>query len=202
MVLGKLPAVPWRPQTATIVVAASDSLYDERADYVCDGVADNVEIQAAIDALPAGGGSIVLLDGTYNITTTITSSNYCYIKGQGFGTILDVSALPVNRPSIIMGDYSTISSLKINGSIDPLHNIYHQNLSAGNHTTIEGIWMNAVATGIAVQSKQDVKIINCILTNVQAISAWGPAVYTHTSSQVSIQGIFVSDSDRGLENRG
>ena len=36
---------------ATFVVAASDSLHKERADYVCDGVNDQVEIQAGIDAL-------------------------------------------------------------------------------------------------------------------------------------------------------
>ena len=40
---------------ATVVVAASDSLNKAAANYVCDGVADNVEIQAAIDALPGGG---------------------------------------------------------------------------------------------------------------------------------------------------
>ncbi len=41
-------------RTATKVVAASDSPTNSKlgADYVCDGTADNVEIQAAIDALP------------------------------------------------------------------------------------------------------------------------------------------------------
>ena len=42
-------------RTATVVVAAADSLHPEQADYVCDGVDDQVEIQAAIDALPNGG---------------------------------------------------------------------------------------------------------------------------------------------------
>ena len=41
---------------ATVVVAASDSLNKAAANYVCDGVDDDVEIQEAIDALPAGGG--------------------------------------------------------------------------------------------------------------------------------------------------
>jgi len=36
---------------ATIVVAASDSLNKGAANYVCDGTADNVQIQAAVDAL-------------------------------------------------------------------------------------------------------------------------------------------------------
>ena len=43
-------------QSATFVVAASDSLHQGYADYVCDGVDDQVEIQAAIDALPSKDG--------------------------------------------------------------------------------------------------------------------------------------------------
>ncbi|MCL0087725.1 polysaccharide deacetylase family protein, partial [Dehalococcoidia bacterium] len=54
-------------RTATIVVAASDSSPQSKAqaDFVADGVDDQVEIQAAIDALPASGGRVVLLEGTY-----------------------------------------------------------------------------------------------------------------------------------------
>ena len=60
-----------KPQAATFVIAASDSLHKERADYVCNGVDDQVQIQAAIDALPDGGGRITLLDGKFNISDTI-----------------------------------------------------------------------------------------------------------------------------------
>ena len=64
--------------SATITIAASNSLPQSKANatYVCDGVDDNVEIQAAIDSLPetkedTGGGSIQLLEGTFNIGATI-----------------------------------------------------------------------------------------------------------------------------------
>ena len=41
-------------------------------DYLCDGTADQTEINAAINRfLPATGGEIVILDGTYNITAKI-----------------------------------------------------------------------------------------------------------------------------------
>ena len=50
---------------ATFVVAASDSKNKEKADYVCDGVDDQVEIQAAIDALPVSGGKISLSEGFF-----------------------------------------------------------------------------------------------------------------------------------------
>jgi len=58
---------------ATYVIAASDALahVKAQADYVCDGTADNVEIQAAIDALPATGGLIHLSVGTFVLNTSI-----------------------------------------------------------------------------------------------------------------------------------
>ena len=77
------------PSTATFVIAASDSLYPARADYVCDGTDDDVQIQAAINALPAGGGKVVLLDGTFNITTQTNLVSNMVIEGQGHSTKLN-----------------------------------------------------------------------------------------------------------------
>lgn len=53
---------------ATRVVAASNAHADSKAaaDYVCDGVADQVEINAAIADLPANiGGRVLLTEGTF-----------------------------------------------------------------------------------------------------------------------------------------
>lgn len=72
---------------ATIVVAPVNSGYT--ADYYTDGVADDVQIQAAITALPAGGGRVVLCEGTYNISVTITIPNSnTILEGAGNATIL------------------------------------------------------------------------------------------------------------------
>ena len=73
---------------ATLVVSASDSLHKERADYVCDGVDDQVEIQAAIDALPNGGGEVILLEGLYWINANINLKSNVTVSGQGYGTHL------------------------------------------------------------------------------------------------------------------
>jgi len=70
-------------RSATYVVAASDAPAHviAQADYVCDGTADDVQIQAAIDALPVptviytnmieGGGKVLLSGGQFNISTPI-----------------------------------------------------------------------------------------------------------------------------------
>lgn len=60
-------------RTATLVVAAADSLPQNQAyaDYVGDGIDDQVEIQEAIDALPSGGGKVVLFEGTYLLSNSV-----------------------------------------------------------------------------------------------------------------------------------
>jgi len=74
------------PRTATYVVAAYDAPehVKAQADFVCDGVDDQVEIQAAIDSTTHElGGRIFLTEGTYNITSTIKVYRYIWLMGAG-----------------------------------------------------------------------------------------------------------------------
>lgn len=66
---------PYKGMTAARYVVATNASAREkaRADYLCDGVADNVQIQAAIDAIKAEGGGIVQLSGgSFNLAATLT----------------------------------------------------------------------------------------------------------------------------------
>jgi len=79
------------------LVAASDAptLYKLIAPYKCDGTADDVQIQAAIDALPAygGGGSVILSAGNFNIAASINIRGSLRLKGQGvYATRLNLAA--------------------------------------------------------------------------------------------------------------
>jgi parallel beta-helix repeat protein len=83
-----MPAVT---RGATRVVAASNSVDKSRAHYVCDGVDDQVEINKAIqDVAAAGGGMVVLLEGTYIITGSINLASNVALVGQGPGTVLRI----------------------------------------------------------------------------------------------------------------
>ena len=65
-------------------------------DYICDGVADNVQIQAALTAVGAlGGGSVILQRGTYNLDAIVSFANhYCRLAGQGIGaTVLRATSV-------------------------------------------------------------------------------------------------------------
>src|SRR5690349_2402619 len=81
-------------RAATFVVAASDSSANAqaRADYVCDGTADEVEINAALAALPNGMGRVMLSEGTFVISAPIVMNTYNALQGQGFGSVIKAVA--------------------------------------------------------------------------------------------------------------
>ncbi|KKL68611.1 hypothetical protein LCGC14_2123250 [marine sediment metagenome] len=82
-------------RTATNVVASSTAsdLQRAQADYVCDGTADEVQIQYAIDALPAGGGSVVLSEGTFTLAAQLARAiDNVSIIGSGRGTRLNLDS--------------------------------------------------------------------------------------------------------------
>ena len=100
---------------ATFVVAASDSKNKEKADYVCDGVNDQVEINNAIAALPAFGGTIKLLEGTYRMGGMITIPSYVSIIGSGAGTYVYFNVVQDIGFYAISSYYITIANMRISG---------------------------------------------------------------------------------------
>lgn len=76
--------------SATYTVASSTSVNKAGADYICDGTADEVQIQAALNALPEEGGRILLLEGTFNLEGQINfpAIHNLSIQGMGWSTIL------------------------------------------------------------------------------------------------------------------
>jgi len=135
LVLGLILSAAWTTSLAagtqqvknipgpTIVVSASNSKDKSKAEYVCDGVDDQEEINSAISALPAEGGSVLLLDGTYDIRKgqkrkhagrdgkeiecalggiIIDRSNVC-LKGSGWDT------------KLILADNQSINVIRVIG---------------------------------------------------------------------------------------
>lgn len=76
-------------RTATVVIAAYNSSDKSKAqaDYVCSGVDDDVEIQAAVNALPAYGATLLALAGHYFLSNTVSRAiDNVLIVGEGIGT--------------------------------------------------------------------------------------------------------------------
>jgi len=77
-----------RPANYVVAANGAPTHVKAQADYTCDGTNDHVEIQAAIDALPATGGKVLLTEGTFNIETSLTLDSYQTLQGMGRSTIL------------------------------------------------------------------------------------------------------------------
>ena len=109
-------------QTATQKIATVDSGTTSllNTDQTGDGTDDDVEFSLAVSALPALGGSVELMEGTYDWTTTRNTSSDIHIKGQGIGntTIFRNYVGASTRPLRITDtqDHVVISDLTIDGN--------------------------------------------------------------------------------------
>ncbi len=85
-------------RTNMVYIAASDSTASDKqfADFVCDGVNDEIEIQAAVDALPYGG-TIQFLDGNYYIDSFDANGYAVTIKASGYARTLTLKGKTENK---------------------------------------------------------------------------------------------------------
>jgi len=93
---------------ATVVVSIEP---DRSGNFVCDGTADDVEINAAIAALPAGGGEVHLLEGTFYITASINMVSSSSLVGSGRGTVLTIPDSHDDNLNVILCD--TVDRVRI-----------------------------------------------------------------------------------------
>jgi predicted transcriptional regulator len=136
----------------SVIIARSGS-----ADYVCDGVADDVQIQAAVNAVnSAGGGVVFLRAGLYRIAATITMPPYVrlmgerFVKGSTGGTTLKTSA-----STTLTSMFTATGTSNPTTNADLHHDIAFENI------TFDG---NSTTTNILALSNQDTcKVIDCRL---------------------------------------
>lgn len=114
-------------RTCRFVVGTSTAGWTKKdCDYLCDGTDDQVEIQAAINALPSTGGEVVVLDGTYHITASINvNKNNVTLRGCGASTVLKNTGIKVGNTLLgCASSFNTIKNLHIIGS----ESIYDSNM--------------------------------------------------------------------------
>lgn len=78
------------PRTCRFVVGTSTNGWTANdCDYLCDGTADDVEINAALQALPSTGGEVILLDGVYKPSDRILIyQNNTILSGASYETTI------------------------------------------------------------------------------------------------------------------
>jgi parallel beta-helix repeat protein len=142
----------------TLLVAASNAsaAVKATAQYVCDGTADEVEINAALAALPAVGGTVQLSEGgfTYAAMIAPTKAN-CTLKGMGAGAtilqaatgaVVNITAVALNQTRTVLSDL-TIDCNKAG--------------TTGTKTSQRGFALTAA---------------NCLVASVRAINSGGNGV--------------------------
>lgn len=175
-----MPEIKQDIRAATFIVAANDSVHKNMADYVCDGTADNVEIQAAIDALPASSGTVHLSEGTFNIIATINLGSNQILEGCGSSTILNEAVLFSPRIYLLNASNSILRDLKLkvnfrtaDGSdnygvtINTCSNVLIENIIIEGTVTTESPWVSTPRWGIAVSLSTGVIVNENYFTNIE-----------------------------------
>lgn len=128
-------AMPWRNPQGTSVMFVAAGTGTEIAHIYCEGSADQVGIQAAIDAASGNGGGIVHLGvGTFYLTAAIEMKSNVTLEGEGpSSTILEKNA----------NDYAISCN---GGSGTELTNIAIKNMkitrNSADTNVIDLVWMD------------------------------------------------------------
>lgn len=174
---------------STIVVAAVDSYNYYHANYQCDGTADNVQLNQAISALnTSGGGTLQLLDGTFNISDNIflQGTNNITIVGIGWGTKI-VNTKVANGEGIFNTNETSISTTSI---------------------TIKDLWIDGNSkgiTGISLYNITGVVIDNVKITDVSsAIATTGYGIFIEDCTDVWVKNCYINSITQrdGIQFKG
>ena len=211
-------------RSATVTVAAKDASlqFKADADYVCDQVWDEVEINAAINSLPLTGGKILLSEGRFKFVSSIgrdystLNNRGIVIEGQGKGsTFLEFK----NSDGIkfIMGDGDNftqcidIRNLSIEGDGAQAVRktaIYIEGTTALRHVTIDNVIIKPQfgvdetwGKGIVLKKIQSSLIHNVHITG-QNCNPW-PIMKTgieilDSSMEVTIDNVELKNIDVGI----
>lgn len=128
-------------------------------------------IQAAIDALPAGGGMVFLPQGTYTLSASITiKKDGVRLSGVGWSTILNCTAM--QDTFIILGDDASANNFHLRDfAIDATNQANPDNFGIENDKNGCGILIDdAAGVGVADGIIENLKISHA---KNEAIGAWG-----------------------------
>jgi hypothetical protein len=170
-----------------VIVAANDSSdgAKSRADFVCDGVDDDMEIQAALETLDAGG-TVLLTDGTFRCSGVIKPLEGTTIRGNGsthtFLKFTDTGIIRVKNEGVVLDGFHASGS-GYSGFVSDTGLIY---INAGNVTvknivatadnTIQGVFY-VRSIGLRNKNIEDVTFVNDVADNPGTYgflhSAWG-----------------------------
>jgi len=178
--------------TASVAVASSDASGKQkyRADYVCDGTADDVEISAALTHVEtAGGGTVFLTAGSYTLAETIKIPSNTVLAGAGsatklaFDTSVDDKTMITNKAAYTPGSRHATGNQNIT-----IRDMYIDGDKANRGTGANSIWTVGFNT-----------VENLTIENLTVLNGWTTAIRTEFCSHVTIANNRVHNSgDDGI----
>lgn len=181
-IAGMTPGGSGGKRYATVVVGASNGGWNASdCDYLCDGVDDQVEINQAIAALPAGGGEVLLLDGTYYLSGNLSLLRYSTLRGTNRDSVtlkrMTTSGYSEGAALLIGSNQAVIQDLSYNGN----STIFQSSTSGvydiliGGGAKIKNIYITSCAD-IAVYA-EPLGILATEIGNCWFTAVGGPCVY-------------------------
>lgn len=172
-------------RTCRVVVGTSAAGWTAGdCDYLCDGSADQTEINQAItDVFNAGGGEVVLLDGTYKTSGNILFDHFGYItlRGANDSTTIQCgitgqgSAFPSSSCIAINDGTVTIKDLRLTTIANTDVGIYVDD----NNSRIDNVTIDGYKYGIHLNSSQN-KVKNCVIMGTS--NSYGIMITTNNTS--------------------
>ncbi|WP_052959127.1 hypothetical protein [Methanoculleus sediminis] len=150
------------PGDGAILIAAHDSPGEskEAADYLCDGTADQIEIQHALNALGSAGGTVALAEGTFYLSGNLNVPGNAVLEGQGAdATRLEWSAGFMQCrgvQEILLRDFTTTGTGAIfiyNCDRVKVHNV--------TATVDNSRWGGAFTLWASNDVMEDIEFVNC-----------------------------------------
>jgi hypothetical protein len=180
-------------RTYAVVIAASDSVSTSGADYVCDGTDDDVQIQAAIDAVStAGGGTVLLREGHYNYTANpILPKNNVTVRGEGRTNTFLVPSWSAQRAAFGNGTNGGAFT-----SSTPLVNFELRDLTIDCTSASYTSYATSVK-GIFIQYLR-----NCVFDNIAVLESFATSIGIDYLDGVRITNIYVKNHGRGMNPAG
>ena len=179
-----------------LVVAAGDSspASKAQANYTCDGLDDQVEVQAALAALP-DGGTVVLSSGRFNCSGSIAPPAGATLLGQGpEATSLEFSRngiLNVSEEHVTLDGFHVTGSGYVNASTNTtldlgqwlgVLTIYASGTRVSNVTgtadaSIQAVFLLLHNPNVYAPTLEDVEFVNCKAADTGTYgflhNAWG-----------------------------
>ncbi len=167
-------------KTGIYVVGFTEDIDLYTTNYVCDGIDDQIEIQAAIDAANPDGEKVILV-GTFTVTDSIRVPDNVTLQG-----------LP-----------SDIAVYLADGATGPV--IMNSDPTNGNRNiTVRDVWIDGnrvnagtYSKGIEFRNVSNSSIVNCWVQNTKGGSKpyeYGIGISISQSTDITVEGCFATDN--------